>query len=130
MVAKVDGAMWDIHRPFEFDCALEICDFNTPEGKHAFWHSSAHVLGQALEQAFACKLTVGPPLDDGGFYYDVDMGERKISQEDFKLLESYMEELQKGKYPFKRIRLERKEALEMFKVRFYNKKMLIYFDIF
>jgi hypothetical protein len=71
---QVDGNLWDLSRPLEKSCKLSVVDFESPEGKHVFWHSSAHVLGQALEIKFNGKLTVGPPLDEGGFYYDVFLG--------------------------------------------------------
>jgi len=92
--AKVNGKPWDALRPLEGDCTLEFLDFDSSgrlgctavrrsrahehiflrtEAKHVFWHSSAHVLGQALERKFGGSLCVGPPLDDGGFYYDMHL---------------------------------------------------------
>jgi len=72
VVAKVDGKYHDIHRPLEGDCSIQLFAFDTPEGKHCFWHSSAHVLGQALEKKYGAHLTVGPALEEG-FYYDSDI---------------------------------------------------------
>jgi threonyl-tRNA synthetase len=69
--------LWDLARPLEFSCSLEFIRFDEKEGQHVFWHSSAHLLGQALELEFGGYLTVGPALKDG-FYYDVFLGERKI----------------------------------------------------
>lgn len=68
----------DLSRPLESDCELELFDFNDPRGKMAFWHSSAHLLGQALEQKYGCHLCIGPPLNNG-FYYDSFVGEEKIT---------------------------------------------------
>lgn len=67
-----------MHRPLEGDCILELLDFEDPTGKSAFWHSSAHLLGQALEQIYGAHLTIGPPLQKG-FYYDSYIGSVKIS---------------------------------------------------
>jgi len=69
VAAKVNGKMADAWVPLTSDCALELVTFNSPDGQHVFWHSSAHILGQALERRFACNLTIGPALPDG-FYYD------------------------------------------------------------
>ncbi len=72
VVAKVNGELRDLTRPLEGDCSLELIKFDSPEGKHVFWHSSAHLLGEALERIYGSLLCVGPPLEDG-FYYDVYM---------------------------------------------------------
>lgn len=72
VIAKVDGELWDLDRPLEGSCKLELLDFNHPEGKQVFWHSSAHVLGEASERHFGCHLCNGPPTTDPpGFYYDM-----------------------------------------------------------
>lgn len=70
---KVNDLLWDLTRPLEEDCTLELFKFDSPEGKKVFWHSSAHVLGEALELLFDCHLTIGPALKDGGFYYDMSL---------------------------------------------------------
>jgi threonyl-tRNA synthetase len=70
VISLVDGQTWDLMRPLEQSCNLVLCDFNTPEGKHTFWHSSAHILGEAIETQFGAHLCIGPPTEDGGFYYD------------------------------------------------------------
>lgn len=75
VVAKVDGAVWDAFRPLEGDCALQLLSFDDPDGRETFWHSSAHVLGEALELEFGVDLTIGPALEEG-FYYDCYMGDR------------------------------------------------------
>lgn len=108
--------MRDLQRPLVGDCKLELCDFDTKEGSYTFWHSSAHVLGQALEKEFAeSKLCIGPPVEEGGFYYDVFMGDRKIVPEDYKSLERTIAWVQKQKQPFVRMELTKEEAKEMFK---------------
>lgn len=69
VVAKVNDQLHDLFRPIEEDCSLEFIKFDSPEGKHVFWHSSAHILGEALERVYGAKLAVGPALEEG-FYYD------------------------------------------------------------
>jgi len=114
IVAKVNGQYWDLTRPLEDDCALQIFMFDTDEGKHAFWHSSAHVLGQAMEQVYGCHLTIGPPLEEG-FYYDAYMGDTIVSQSDFPTLQEIIKKVVAEKQPFERLELTRDEAIEMFK---------------
>jgi threonyl-tRNA synthetase len=62
--------LWDLERPLEKSCKLELLPFDDPEGKKVFWHSSAHILGEASERRFGCDLCIGPPIEDG-FYYEV-----------------------------------------------------------
>lgn len=71
VIAKVNGVLWDLVRPLEESCTLEILDFENDEAKAVFWHSSAHVLGEACEKNLqGCCLGHGPPIDDG-FFYDM-----------------------------------------------------------
>ncbi|EKX50234.1 hypothetical protein GUITHDRAFT_93029 [Guillardia theta CCMP2712] len=114
VVAKVNGKTWDLHRPLEGDAELELCKFDSPEGRETFWHSSAHVLGLALENRFGAHLCVGPAIDDG-FYYDVYAGGNTISPSDKEDIEKYVDEVVKGKHPFERVEMSKDEALEMFK---------------
>lgn len=72
-IALVDGKSWDMGRPLEADCTLELLDFEHPEGRRVFWHSSAHILGEAAERRFGCHLCLGPPTEDG-FFYEMGMG--------------------------------------------------------
>lgn len=65
---QVNGELFDLLRPFEADCGLELLDFDHPEGKMVFWHSSAHVLGEAAELHYGCHLCIGPPIEEGFFY--------------------------------------------------------------
>jgi threonyl-tRNA synthetase len=116
IVAKVNDKVADLWRPLEDDCKLQLCDFETAEGKHVFWHSSAHILGQALELHYGdAKLCVGPALEDGGFYYDVHLKDKKVVPEDFKPLEKLVKDVTSEKQPFRRLVLTKEEALEMFK---------------
>lgn len=116
IVAKVNGEIRDLQRPLLVDSKLELLDFESPEGQYTFWHSSAHVLGQALEKEFAeSKLCIGPPVEEGGFYYDVYLGDRKVTPDDYKALERTIAWVQKQKQPFVRLELTKDEAKEMFK---------------
>jgi threonyl-tRNA synthetase len=69
---QVDSTLYDLERPLENSCKLELLDFNSEEGKQVFWHSSAHILGEACEKRFGCHLCIGPPLEEG-FYYEMGM---------------------------------------------------------
>ena len=112
ILARVNGILWDLGRPFEQDCILEFLDFDSPEGKRVFWHSSAHILGQALEQFYNCKLCFGPPTDDG-FFYDVVM-DKNITQEDFDGIMALVDKIIMEKQPFERLSLTKEEALDLF----------------
>lgn len=112
--------MHDLTRPFEQDSTLELIKFDTPEGKHVFWHSSAHVLGEALERIYGCHLCIGPPLDEkeGGFYYDSFMADKSVSTEDFPTIQSVLDKIIEEKQTYERISVPKEVALEMFKVQF------------
>ena len=103
---------WDMRRPLEGDCALKLFSFDDPEGKELYWHSSAHVLGEALELEVGADLTIGPPIEEG-FYYDCYLGERTLSDHERGGPEA-MEKIIKEKQPFQWIEVTRDEALEMF----------------
>lgn len=107
------GELWDLNRPLIGDCQLTLLKFDEPEAKTVFWHSSAHILGAALEASYGVQLTIGPPLQQG-FYYDSYMGHETISDEDLKKIESKALELSKKKYTFQRLVITKDEALEMF----------------
>ena len=114
LVAVVNDVHWDMGRPLEEDCSLKICDFDTPEGKNTMWHSTAHMLGEAMEYKFKGELCIGPPLDDG-FYYDIHLGgDAKITESDFADLAKRVENIAKQKRSFERLELTKVEALDMF----------------
>lgn len=75
VIAKVDGELWDLERPLEKSCTLQFLKFEDTEGKAVYWHSSAHVLGEAAERHYGCLLSHGPPTLDG-FFYDMAMEDR------------------------------------------------------
>src|SRR5580698_8839727 len=83
LAASVNGQVWDATRPIDRDANLKLLTWDDPEGKSTFWHSSAHLLAEAVEALFpGAKFWVGPALDTGGFYYDMDLGGRQITEED------------------------------------------------
>lgn len=112
--ADQEPVLWDMIRPFEGSCKLEFLDFDSPMGKNAHWHSSAHILGQALEKKFGGYLTIGPPLENG-FYYDMFIGNRKIAPDtDMPVLEKEIEQIVKADQVFTRCVLSKEDALELF----------------
>lgn len=123
VVAKVDGQVWDLSRPLENDCALQLLSFEDAEGKETFWHSSAHLLGQALELEFGADLTIGPALEEG-FYYDCYLGERSLGEEEKERLKKRMVASVKDRQPFERVVITKNEALEMFSENKFKVEMI------
>jgi threonyl-tRNA synthetase len=112
--AKVNGEVIDASRPIESDATLQLLTWNDKEGKSTFWHSSAHLMAEALEALYpGTKFGIGPPIETG-FYYDVDFGDREFSQEDFKKVEDKILELTKLKSEFKRTSVTKKDAVNYF----------------
>ena len=115
LAVRVNGEVRDLHRPLDHDVNLEILTWNDAAGKTAFWHSSAHLMAEALEALYpGVKLGIGPAIENG-FYYDVDLGEgRSISSEDFPVIEKKMLELARQKLPFDCRPVPKAEALAYF----------------
>ncbi len=112
--AKVNGEVWDSMRPIDEDSTVQLLTWNDKEGKKTFWHSSAHLMAEALEAVYpGIKLGTGPAIENG-FYYDVDAGDQKISTDDFKKIEDKMLELARQKNDFVRQDISREEALKLF----------------
>jgi threonyl-tRNA synthetase len=107
------SVLWDLTRPLEGSCRLELLKFDHPQGQDVFWHSSAHILGQAMEREFGCHLTIGPALESG-FYYDGFFGDRKIKEDDFVTINKHAEKICKETQPFERCVISKEEALELF----------------
>ncbi|KAI9015255.1 hypothetical protein CLU79DRAFT_765853 [Phycomyces nitens] len=114
VISKVNGELWDLERPVEESCKLELIDFENPEGKRVFWHSSAHMMGEACERHYGCHLCIGPPLEDG-FYYEMGVKDRAVTQQDYASLEKLVGTITKEKQPFERLVMTKDELLEMFK---------------
>ncbi|MAY23084.1 MAG: threonine--tRNA ligase [Flavobacteriaceae bacterium] len=109
--ASFNDATLETTTPLEEDGNLVLYTWNNDEGKKAFWHSSAHILAQALEELYpGVKLWVGPAIENG-FYYDVDLGEQTISEKDFKAIEDKMLEIARGKHDFKMRSISKADAL-------------------
>ncbi|MBD5207778.1 MAG: threonine--tRNA ligase [Bacteroidales bacterium] len=114
LAAKVNGAEWDISRPISEDASIELFKWDSPEGKHAFWHSSAHLLAEALQELYpGVKFGIGPAIENG-FYYDIDPGEHKITSEDFPKIEKKMAEIVQRKENIVRSDISKADALKAF----------------
>ena len=113
--ASVNGEVWDVNRPINTDASLILHTWNDDEGKMSFWHSSAHILAEALEALYpGIKLGIGPAIDNG-FYYDVDLGDHVLSLEEFPKIEQKMKELASQKMSFERHNISKQDALNYFK---------------
>ncbi|MDI6401836.1 threonine--tRNA ligase [Balneolaceae bacterium ANBcel3] len=111
----VDDTVLDLHRPLYTGGTISINTWEHEDGKMAFWHSSAHVLAEAVEQLYpGVKLGIGPPIEQG-FYYDIDFGDTKFGTEDLPAVEAKMIELARQKNTFDRFEISKEEALEHYK---------------
>ena len=115
LAVKVNGEIRDLHRPLTDDASVEILTWNDAGGKQTYWHSSAHLMAEALEALYpGIKLAIGPAVENG-FYYDVDLGEgRSISSDDFPAIEKKMLELAKTKSRYERRAVSKAEAVAYF----------------
>jgi threonyl-tRNA synthetase len=114
LVTKVNGEIWDATRPINTDANLQLLTWDDAEGKNTFWHSSAHLMAEAVENSFpGAKFWVGPALDNG-FYYDIDLGDNKLSEEDLLILEKKMNELAKQNNSFNRSERSKADAISYF----------------
>jgi threonyl-tRNA synthetase len=117
LAIEVDGEVWDLTRPITTDAAIKILTWNDRGGKAAFWHSSAHLMAEALEALYpGVKFGIGPPIENG-FYYDIDLDGRPFGEEDLAAVEKKMVELAKQASPFERRNVSKAEALEYFKAK-------------
>jgi threonyl-tRNA synthetase len=113
LAAKIDGSVIDLNRPIETDGAITILTFDDREGKEAFWHSSAHIMAQAVTELFpGTKLAIGPPIEEG-FYYDFDVAQ-PFSEEDLTRIEERMREIVKSDFSFSRMDCSKEQAISMF----------------
>lgn len=117
VIAKVNKALWDLDRPLEEDCTLELLKFEDEEAQAVYWHSSAHIMGEAMERVYGGCLCYGPPIESG-FYYDMHLEEGCVSSNDFSSLETLCKKIIKEKQAFERLEVKKETLLEMFK---YNK---------
>jgi threonyl-tRNA synthetase len=115
LAAKVNGDVWDATRPINTDASLVLLTMNDAEGKSTLWHSSAHLMAEAIEAVFpGTKFGIGPPIENG-FYYDIDLGGKTISQDDFKKIEDKMLDLARQNNPYVRKEVSKADAVAYFK---------------
>ncbi len=114
LAAKVNGEVWDATRPINENSTLQLLTWDDKEAKAMFWHSSAHLMAEALEALYpGIKFGIGPALEQG-FYYDVDLGDRTFSTTDFKKVEDKMLELARKKSEYKRSEVSKAQAIQYF----------------
>jgi threonyl-tRNA synthetase len=114
LAANINGQVWDATRPINQDASIKLLTWNDAEGKSTFWHSSAHLMAEAVESLFpGVKFWVGPPVENG-FYYDMDLGDKKMAEEDLAKLEKKMNELAKQNNIYTRKEISKKDAVKYF----------------
>jgi threonyl-tRNA synthetase len=114
LAAKVNGDVWDASRPIQQDSTLSLITWDDKEGKSTFWHSSAHLLAEAIEALYpGTKFGIGPALENG-FYYDIDMGEHSLSSKEFEAIEKKMVELARQGNAYTRTEVSKADALNYF----------------
>ncbi|MDR1543140.1 MAG: threonine--tRNA ligase [Prevotellaceae bacterium] len=114
VAAGVNGETWDLSRPVTSDSAVKLYKFDDPEGKHAYWHSSAHLMAEALQELYPnVKFGIGPAIENG-FYYDVDLGDIQLKESDLLAIEAKMMELTAQKEPIVRADISKNDALTLF----------------
>lgn len=115
LAAKVNGEVWDLTRPIHNDASLELLTWNEEDAKKTFWHSSAHLMAEALEDLYpGVKFGIGPPIENG-FYYDIDLGDKTIGIEDLPKIENTMRKLAKNGNKYERREVSKAEAIDYFK---------------
>lgn len=114
LAASVNDEEWDLSRPIATDASIKLFKWDDPEGKHAFWHSSAHLLAEALQELYpGVRFGIGPAIENG-FYYDIDPGENKLTSDDFAKIEAKMLELARKDEAIVRKDIAKSDALKMF----------------
>ncbi|XP_052239215.1 threonine--tRNA ligase 1, cytoplasmic-like isoform X2 [Dreissena polymorpha] len=122
VIAKVNEVLWDLDRPFEQDASLKLLKFEDKDGEYVFWHSSAHILGEAMECLYGGHLCYGPPIEEG-FYYDM-WSERPVSTNDYSVIESKVKNIVKEKQPFERLVMTKENLLKMFEYNKFKQRIL------
>ncbi|MCK6650735.1 MAG: TGS domain-containing protein, partial [Bacteroidia bacterium] len=113
--AKVNGEVWDATRPIHTDASLVLLTINDTEGKSTLWHSSAHLMAEAIEAIYpGTKFGIGPPIENG-FYYDIDLGGKSLTHEDFKKIEDKMLDLARQNNAYIRKEVSKADAISYFK---------------
>ena len=115
LAAEINGEVWDATRPITSDSTLKLLTWNDDNGKMTMWHSSAHLMAEAIESLYpGVKLAIGPPIENG-FYYDIDLGEHSISEHDLGKIENKMKELAREKNEYKRQEISKDDAIAYYK---------------
>ena len=121
--AKIDGQVCDLRTPIERDCSLEILTFDTAEGKHAYWHTTSHIMAQAVMRLYpGTKFSIGPAIENG-FYYDFDL-EQPLSTEDLPAIEEEMKKIIKENLPLERFELPPEEAEKLMADQPYKEELI------
>jgi len=114
LAAEINGEVWDATRPINNDANLKLLTWDDKSGKSTFWHSSAHLMAEALEALYpGVKLGIGPSIESG-FYYDIDLGDRVLKEEELKKIEDKMRELSKNNSAYERKDVPKTEAINYF----------------
>ena len=117
LAAEINGEVWDASRAIQTDVNLKLLTWNDDKGKATFWHSSAHLMAEALEALYpGTKFGIGPAIETG-FYYDVDFGDREFSSDEFKKIEEKIMELAKAKSEFIRKEISKSDAINYFQAK-------------
>lgn len=129
LAAKVNGETWDLTRPIDQDAMIELLKWEDEDGKHAYWHSSAHLMAEAIQILYPhAKFGIGPAIENG-FYYDIDFGDTPVKDADFSKIEAKMLELVASKEEIKRKSISKSDALKMFEDRGENYKVELINDL-
>ncbi|PQJ34636.1 threonine--tRNA ligase [Salinibacter sp. 10B] len=114
LAIKVNGEVWDLSRPITEDAEIAILTWDDEEGKETFWHSSAHLMAEALQELYPdVKFTIGPPIDQG-FYYDVDLGDQTLSSDELEEIEEKMLELARRDVEYERHEVSKDDAIDYY----------------
>jgi threonyl-tRNA synthetase len=114
LAIKVNGEVRDLGRPITENASIQILTWRDREGQTVYWHSSAHLMAEALESLYpGVKFGIGPAIENG-FYYDVDLGDRKLAPEDLETIEARMKELARRDVPYERREVSKEEAMDFF----------------
>ncbi|XP_028661375.1 threonine--tRNA ligase 1, cytoplasmic [Erpetoichthys calabaricus] len=123
VISKVNNEVWDLDRPLEGDCNLEFLKFDDEEAQAVYWHSSAHIMGEAMERIYGGCLCYGPPIENG-FYYDMFLENDCVSSNDFPAIETLCKKIIKEKQLFERLEIKKETLLEMFKYNTFKCRIL------
>ncbi len=114
LVASINDKIWDLERPLTDDCAIKLFTWDDREGKETYWHSSAHLMAEALQELYPnTKFGIGPAIE-AGFYYDIDLGGKSLSSDDLSAIEKKMRQLAETKNPFLRSEVSKTDAIQYF----------------